>query len=239
MNTIEPRMQSVQRFRHRFARIKQFGWRHLMLSALLLTVTAQLYDAAMGARRAAKLGDPVTRATRAAVRAFFHHSDAVSVLEHALSGVGYALVGASLLQLFYFVYWPLTPQAAETPRWLRRVWIFAAATTAVALILRVAYVGTATPMAILTALGVAAMLVRHVRVAHVASSAPQRFIGIAGAAVWCNFDLAWKVSEWPTTHDTFGVVLAHLLASATTLIVCSVAGGAAVRRYAWLRPVGT
>ncbi|MBE2967030.1 hypothetical protein IMT09_02715 [Burkholderia cepacia] len=68
---------------------------------------------------------------------------------------------------------------------------------------------------------------------------PKYAIGIAGAAVWCNFDLAWKVSEWPTTHDTFGVVLAHLLASATTLMVCSVAGGAAVRRCAWLQPRGT
>ncbi|CAI8920548.1 MULTISPECIES: hypothetical protein [Burkholderia] len=239
MNTIDPRMPLALRLRRRFARIRQFGWRHLMLSALLFTVTSQLYDAAMGARRAAKLGDPVTRATRAAVRAFFHHSDAVSVLEHALSGVGYALVGAALLQFFYFVYWPLTPQAVETPRWLRWVWIFAAAATAVALILRVAYVGTGAAMAVLTALGVAAMLVRHARVARVAHSAPQWFIGIAGAAVWCNFDLAWKVSEWPTTHDTFGVVLAHLLASATTLMVCSVASGAAVRRCAWLQPGGT
>ncbi|WP_412530499.1 hypothetical protein [Burkholderia lata] len=239
MNTIDPRSPSAQGLRYRFARIKQFGWRHLVLSALLFTVTAQLYDAAMGARRAAKLGDPVTRAKRAAVRAFFHHSDAVSVLEHALSGVGYALVGAALLQLFYFVYWPLTPQAAETPRWLRWVWIFVAAATGVALILRVAYVGTGTAMAIFTALGVVAMLVRHARVARIARSAPQWFIGIAGAAIWCNFDFAWKVSEWPTTHDTFGVVSAHLLASATTLIVCSVAGGAAVRRWAWFRPVGT
>ncbi|KVW79755.1 MULTISPECIES: hypothetical protein [Burkholderia] len=227
------------RLRQKLVQLKQFGWRHLMLSALLFTVTAQLYDAAMGGRRAAKLGDPAIRAKRAAVRAFLHHFDAVSVLEHALSGVGYALVGAALLQLFYFVYWPQTPQAVETPRWLRSVWIVVAAATAVVMILRVAYVGTGTAMAILTALGVAALLVRHARVAGVARSAPQWFIGIAGAAVWCNFDLAWKVSEWPTTHDTLGVVLAHLFASGATLIICSVAGGAVVRWCAWLRPVGT
>lgn len=97
------RMTTVRR---RVARCTACRWRHLLLSALLATATSWLYDAAMGGRRAAKLGDP---AARAAVRAFFRHPGAISVLEHALSGVGYALVGAALLQLFYFAYWPQTP----------------------------------------------------------------------------------------------------------------------------------
>ncbi|WP_157651562.1 hypothetical protein [Burkholderia ubonensis] len=62
-------------------------------------------------------------------------------------------------------------------------------------------------MALLTALAVAALLEHHARVARIAFTAPQWFIGIAGAAVWCNFDLAWKVSAWPTTHDSFGVAV--------------------------------
>ncbi|KVD85830.1 hypothetical protein WI90_26250 [Burkholderia ubonensis] len=224
--------------RQRLARFKQFGWRHLMLSALLFTVTSQLYDAAMGVRHAAKLGDPAARATRAAVRAFFGRPDAVSVLEHALSGVGFALVGAALLQFFYFVYWPQTPQAIETPRWLRRTCICMAAVVAITLVLRVAYVGTGTGMALLTALAVAALLEHHARVAHVACTAPQWFIGLAGAGVWCNFDLAWKISEWPTTHDTLGVVLAHLLASSGVLLIGSAVAGVLIRRCAWLRPAG-
>ncbi|KVD05535.1 hypothetical protein WI77_27050 [Burkholderia ubonensis] len=209
-----------------------------MLSALFFTVTAQLYDAAMGARHAAKQGDLAARAARAAVRGFFHHRDAVSVLEHALSGVGFALVGVGLLQFFYFVYWPHAPQAIETPRWLRWICIVLAAATAVALVLRVAYLGTGTAMALLTALAVTALLEHHARVARVARTAPQWCIGLAGAAVWCNFDLAWKVSEWPTTHDSLGVVLAHLLASSVVLIMCSAVAGALIRRCAWLRPAG-
>lgn len=222
--------------RHRVVRCTACRWRHLMLSALLATATSWLYDAAMGGRRAAKLGDPAARATRAAVRAFFRHPDAVSVLEHALSVVGYALVGAALLQLFYFAYWPQMPQAIEMPRWLRWIGIVAAAAAAIALTPRVAYVGTGTAMALLTALGVAALLEHHARVARVACTAPQWFIGIAGAAVWCNFDLAWKVSEWPATRDTLGVVLAHLVSSLAMLAITSVTLGVIARRIAWLRP---
>ncbi|UEP32132.1 MULTISPECIES: hypothetical protein [unclassified Burkholderia] len=74
---------------------------------------------------------------------------------------------------------------------------------------------------------------------HLALRVPGAFIALIGGLVWLNFDLAWKVSEWPTTHDTFAVVLAHLLASGATLITCSIAVGAAVRRVSWLRPAGT
>ncbi|KUZ80140.1 hypothetical protein WI37_08415 [Burkholderia ubonensis] len=172
------------------------------------------------------------------MRAFFRYPDAVSVLEHALSGVGYALVGAVLLQFFYFVYWPQTPQAVETPRRLRWICIVLAAAAAVALVLRFAYLGTGTAMALLTATAVAALLEHHTRVARIARTAPQWFIGIAGTAVWCNFDLAWKVSEWPTTRDSLGVVLAHLLASSGVLLICSAGAGALLRRCAWLRPAG-
>ncbi|RQY49120.1 hypothetical protein DF112_23975 [Burkholderia stagnalis] len=189
-------------------------------------------------RAAARAGDREVVAGRHAIRATLHWADAVSVLEHALSGVGFALAGVVLLQLFYFAYWPHTPQASETPRWLRWICIVLAAAVAVALVLRFAYLGTGTAMAVLTALSVAALLEHHARVARIARTAPQWFIGIAGAAVWCNFDLAWKVSAWATTHDSLGVVLAQLLASGGVLLICSALAGALIRCCAWLRPAG-
>ncbi|KWN65894.1 hypothetical protein WT90_32895 [Burkholderia stagnalis] len=189
-------------------------------------------------RAAARAGDREVRAGRHAIRTALQWADAVSVLEHALSGVGFALAGVVLLQCFYFAYWPHTPQTSETPRWLRWICIVPAAAAADALVLRYAYLGTGTAMAVLTALAVAAVLEHHARVARIARAAPQWFIGIAGAAVWCNFDLAWKVSAWPTTRDSLGVVLAQLLASSGVLLICSAFAGALIRRCAWLRPAG-
>ncbi|RQR52622.1 hypothetical protein DIE18_31260 [Burkholderia sp. Bp9125] len=189
-------------------------------------------------RAAARAGDREVCAGRQAIRAALHWPDAVSVLEHALSGIGFALAGVVLLQLFYFAYWPHTPQPIETPRWLRWICIVLAAAIAVAVVWRFAYLGTGTAMAVLTALAVAALLEHHACVARIARTAPQWLIGIAGAAVWSNFDLAWKVSAWPTTHDSLGVVLAQLLASSGVLLICSALAGALIRRCAWLRPAG-
>ncbi|MBR7960977.1 hypothetical protein KDW41_11020 [Burkholderia vietnamiensis] len=68
---------------------------------------------------------------------------------------------------------------------------------------------------------------------------PDRFIALVGGLAWLTFDLAWKLQQWPTTHDTIGVVVAHLLASAGTLMAFSAAVAAAVRRWVWLRPTQT
>jgi hypothetical protein len=75
--------------------------RHLLLAVASLTAAGLLFQWGEDGRRAATQGDLDVRAMRAAVRAFFHWHDAVSVLEHALSGLGMALVGATILQLFY------------------------------------------------------------------------------------------------------------------------------------------
>jgi hypothetical protein len=70
-------------------------------------------------RSAAHEGNATVRAARAAVRAFFHWRDAVSVLEHAVSGLGMALVGVAVLQLYYFTIEPAEVADGTPPRWLR------------------------------------------------------------------------------------------------------------------------
>ena len=82
-------------------------------------------------------------------------------------------------------------------------------------------------------------LVRPDHLTRLALGAPGRFIALVGGLAWLNFDLGWKLKQWPTTHDPFGVVLAHLLASAGMLIVCGAGVGAVVRRFSWLRTAGT
>ncbi|WP_186141518.1 hypothetical protein [Burkholderia gladioli] len=73
------------------------------MAATAVCVAWGLHQWADGLRGAALRGDVRVRAAREAIRSALHWRDSVSVLEHALGGIGMALVGFAALQLFYFV----------------------------------------------------------------------------------------------------------------------------------------
>lgn len=191
----------------------------------------------MAERHAAELGNPSVLAARAAVRAFFHHRDATSVLEHAVAGVGYALVGLSVLQLYYFIdEWPGATDGS-VPLWLRVVGSIGVGGPIAAIAWKAAYPGHGPYAALIAMIAISAMLNFDQQVRWLACAAPGWFIGLAGALMWANFDLAWKVYRWSTTHESASVVLTHLFASVAGLIVFSAAFGALLRRFHWLRPL--
>jgi hypothetical protein len=44
------------------------------------------------------------------------------------------------------------------------------------------------------------------RLQRLALATPARFIALTGGLLWLKFDLAWKLAQWPTTHDSAGTV---------------------------------
>ncbi|MEB2607211.1 hypothetical protein SB461_11975 [Burkholderia cenocepacia] len=175
-------------------------------------------------------------AVRHAIRDALQYPDAVSVLEHALSGIGMAAFGMAILQVYYCAYRPAADDESTFPRWGRALLFILIASTAATFTWPMTY-GHTGPLVV--PVGVAVIgwwLARPDQLTRLTLNAPGRFIALLGGLAWLNFDLGWKLQQWPTTHDTFGVVLAHLLASAGTLISCSAAVGVGVRRWAWLRP---
>ncbi|WP_186157248.1 hypothetical protein [Burkholderia gladioli] len=76
------------------------------------------------------------------------------------------------------------------------------------------------------------------RLQRLALATPARFIALTGGLLWLKFDLAWKLAQWPTTNDSAGIVLLHLLAGGTTLLGVSAAMGWLTRRGGALRPAG-
>lgn len=215
---------------------KRRALRHLMLSLLPGFLSLDLYSRGMAERHAAERGDPAVLAARAAVRAFFHHRDATSVLEHAVTGLGLALIGLAILQIYYFVdEWP-GAKDVKVSLWARVVGSIVAGGPIATIAWTVAYPGYRPYAALVAMLAVCAVLngERHVR--WIARETPSRFVGLAGGLIWMNFDLAWKLYQWPTTHDPAGVVLIHLLASIGGLVVCGAAFGALLRRFDWLQP---
>lgn len=243
MSTIEPRLPVAQRLRRRIAAADlpgklRAGW-HLVLTAAALSLGWRLFLLGDWERAAARAGDPDVLAVRRAIREALQFTDAVSVLEHALSGIGMAAVGVAALQFYYYVVCATRGSEPGFPRWGRVLLFVLIASAAVTLTWSLIY-GRTGPLVVPAGLVVIGWgLARPGQFNRLALGRPGAFIALIGGLVWLNFDLAWKVSEWPTTHDTLGVVLAHLLASAGTLITCSTAVGAAVRRVAWLRPAGT
>ena len=192
----------------------------------------------MAERRAAEHGDPAVLAARAAVRAFFHHRDATSILEHAVTGIGLALIGLVVLQIYYFVdEWP---SANDVPvqLWARVVGSIVVGGPIAAIAWAVAYPGYRPYAALVAMLAVCAVLNCERKVRWLARETPGRFVGLAGGLMWMNFDLTWKIYQWPTTRDSAGVILTHLLASIVGLVVCSAASGALLRRFDWLGPSG-
>lgn len=243
MSTIEPRLPLAQRLRRRIAAVDlsgklRAGW-HLVLTAAAVSLGWRLFLWGDWERAAARAGDPDVLAARRAIREALQFADAVSVLEHALSGVGMAAVGVGALQFYYYVYCATRGSAPGFPRWGRVLLFVLIASAAVTLTWSLIY-GRTGPLVVPAGLFVIGWwLARPDQWNRLALRVPGAFVALVGGLVWLNFDLAWKVSEWPTTHDTLAVVLAHLLASGATLITCSIAVGAAVQRVSWLRPAGT
>ncbi|CAG9243163.1 Putative membrane protein [Burkholderia diffusa] len=213
--------------------------RHLVLCGLSIALASVLNRWAQHARNAAQRGDPAVRAARAAVRSLLHHRDAVSFLEHALSGVGMACAGVAALQFYYFVDQLVRAGDLDPRSWRWRALPHAFVAAGIGALASLhAYGRTGSAAVVVAGLVVGVLLVWPDAVRRGALTTPAWFIGIVSALVWLQFDVAWKISAWPTTHDTAGVVFAHLLASGATLVGCSAAAGLVVRRVAWLRPAG-
>lgn len=159
-----------------------------------------------------------------------------SVLEHAVTGLGYALVGLSVLQIYYFIdEWPGAADA-PVPLWIRVLGSIGVGGPIAAIAWTVAYPGHGPYAALIAMVAVYAVLNCERQTRWLARATPGRFIGLAGGLMWANFDLAWKVYRWPTTHDSASVVLTHLAASLVGLAVCGAAFSALLRRFHWLQP---
>lgn len=243
MGSIDPRQPLGYRSRRRLATAdwnsKVRAARHLLVAIAAFSLGWWLFAWGNWERAAARGGDGHVLGVRRAIRAALHWDHAVSVLEHALSGIGMAAVGIAILQVYYFAYQPSPDNAPSLPRWGRVLLFTLIASAAVVLAWPLTY-GRTGPLVVPVGVSVIGWwLARPDHLSRLALGAPGAFIALIGGLAWLNFDLGWKLHQWLTTHDTLGVVLAHLLASSVTLIGCSVAIGAAVRRYAWLRPADT
>ncbi|MCM2552714.1 hypothetical protein [Burkholderia glumae] len=214
------------------------GW-HLLLAATALSLAWWLFLWADGERSAALHGDLHVLAARQAIRAALHWDDAVSTLEHALTGVSLGLVGVGTLQFYYFVVGTPITNTTPTPRWLQLV-LGGVVTGAAALIAwRVIYGDTGVWVVGAVILVVGWSLAHPDRLRRLAFAAPGYFIALVGGLMWLNFDLSWKLQHRTTSHDSLGVVLLHLLASGGTLLIVSLGAGAITRRCRALRPVGS
>lgn len=239
MSTIDPRLSLTRRLRRRLTAGGRANARrawHLFVASVAFSLGWGLFEWGNWERAAARAGDRQVLKVRHAIREALQCPDAVSVLEHALSGIGMAAFGMAVLQVYYFAYHPAAGDESTFPRWGRALLFLLIASAAATFAWPMTY-GHTGPLVV--PVGVAVIgwwLARPDQLSRLALNAPGRFISLVGGLAWLNFDLGWKLQQWPTTHDTLGVVLAHLGASAGMLIACSAALGAAVRRCAWLRP---
>lgn len=213
--------------------------RHLTLAILAFVVGWGLFQWGDGERSAALRGDERVLAARRAIRAALHWDDGVSVIEHALGGVGMALAGVMVLQLFYWGVRPIGSDDTVTPVRVRALLDLPLAFATAALGWHVAYGKTGAVVSGVVILVIGWCLSYPDRLRRLAIVTPSRFIALTGGLIWLNFDLAWKLDQWPTTQDSAGLVLLHLLASAATLLGVSAAIGWLIRREGVLRPAGT
>lgn len=243
MSKVDPRMPLAHRLRRGVAAADlpgkvRVGW-HLALASAAFSLGWWLFQWGNRERAAALAGDRQVLAVRHAIRAALHWDDAVSVLEHALSGIGMSAVGIGALQFYYYVaYHPPRDNEPTFPRWGRALLFILIASAAATHLWPLTY-GHTDPLVVPVGLLVIGWwLARPDHLSRLARHAPGAIIAVVGGLAWLNFDLGWKVHQWPTTHDTAGVVLAQLLASSGVLVICSALAGALIRRCAWLRPAG-
>ncbi|WP_186151998.1 hypothetical protein [Burkholderia gladioli] len=217
-------------------RAKRREGRHLALAIVAFAVGWGLFQWGDGERSAALHGDARVLAARRAIRAALHWDDGVSVLEHALAGLGMAFAGMMALQLFYWGVRPIGDGDSATPIRVRALLGLPLAFAMAALGWHVAYGKTGALVAAAVVLAIGWCLLYPERLQRLAIVTPARFIALTGGLLWLNFDLAWKLDRWPTTHDSATTVLLHLLAGGTTLLVASAAIGWLTKRVRLLRP---
>ncbi|WP_290440061.1 phage integrase family protein [Burkholderia cenocepacia] len=221
----------TRRLRRRIAadgRAKARSAWHLSLASAAFSFGWALFEWGNWERAAARAGDRQVLKVRHAIREALQFPDAVSVLEHALSGIGMAAFGMAILQVYYCAYQPAADNESTFPRWGRALLFLLIASAAAAFAWPMTYGHTGPLVVPVGLLVIGWWLARPDQLSRLALNTPGRFIALVGWLAWLNFDLGWKLQQWPTTHDTFGVVLAHLGASAGMLIACSAAVGAGV-----------
>ncbi|KVM59760.1 hypothetical protein WJ59_31355 [Burkholderia gladioli] len=217
----------------RFANRRRMDWHHLAVALLAILIAAILTAVGLRLRIAALRGDSAVRAGRAAVNQFFHSQNAVSCLEHMVSGFGMALIGFAVLQLAYFDISGVPRAVVEpksVPTGLRWTVIAVVALLAAWSVAQYAYHGTTLVIAAATLIAVPLCLVYHERLKQMAIAVPQRMIALAAAPLWLIAELAWKVSRW-TMAESHWVVAAQLTGSLLVLLATSAGAGALVRRF--------
>ncbi|WP_186144383.1 hypothetical protein [Burkholderia gladioli] len=146
------------------------------------------------------------------------------------------------LQLFYFVESRAGGAVGGADRptsWPIRVLLGAPVAAGAAAVAGYGAYGRTGPLVVMAVLLSASWsLMWPDRLQRLALATPARFIALTGGLLWLKFDLAWKLAQWPTTHDSAGIVLLRLLAGGTTLLGVSAAMGWLIRRGSALRPAG-
>lgn len=210
---------------------------HVLLGIALLALVAFLEHKGNGWRHAAMRGDSDARRLRAIVAQTLHHHDAPSLLEHAMTGFGAALLGAMVLQGFYV---RLVLENGQPVKHLGHVgWG--------AVLIGAAFVGASVGSVMYPHTGVmvgvfvtAATLVPFAmpnRWRRLAWKAPQWIIGWAGGGFWFAGEIAWKIYHAPVTRDPPEIVAAQLVAGLVALVATSWAVGKLTRSSRSLSPV--
>ncbi|WP_084910952.1 hypothetical protein [Burkholderia ubonensis] len=243
MSTIDPRISLARRLRQWLAtaegrRCLRAVW-HILVAIAFFAVVAVLEHKGNGWRHAALLGDPEARRMRAKVVKALGHDDALSVLEHAMTGFGAALLGIVVLQLFYVKL--VTENGRPIEPLGRAGWVAAlmVAGTVGFGAGKVMYPGTEPMVGALVAIAVLAVFAFPRQWRRLAEHAPQWIIGLAGGVMWVAGDVAWKIYHAPVTQDPPEIVAAHLIGGFVTLVVTSWAVGKLMRRTRWLSPAPT
>ncbi|MDF3084381.1 hypothetical protein [Burkholderia sola] len=188
-------------------------------------------------RTAAQHGDPVARAGREWVRALVGHRDALSVLEHAMTGFGAAVLGVVALQLYY------AQLAVETRRRTvgplgRAIALLVAGTVGIGMA-QLSHTGTQIMIGVFMAGAVWVTFIFRDLWRRLAWEAPRWNIGWVGGVVWVFDDVAWKIYHASATRDPPAIVVAQLVAGLMLLVVTSWAVGRLTQRIRWLQPIPT
>ncbi|WP_175907390.1 MULTISPECIES: hypothetical protein [Burkholderia] len=210
------------------------GW-HILLAGALFALIDVLEGRGIAWRTAAQHGDPVARAGREWVRTFVGHRDALSVLEHAMTGFGAALLGVVALQLYY------AQLAVETRRRTvgplgRAIALLVAGTLGIGMG-QVSHTGTQIRIGVFMAGAVWVTFVFRDLWRQLACDAPQWNIGWVGGVVWVFDDVAWKMYHASVTRDPPAIVVAQLAAGLVLLVLTCWAVGWLTRRIRWLHPI--
>lgn len=231
----------IARLRRRLAASDARGWPragwHVLLAIAIFMFIATLEDRGMAWRRAAQHGDPEARHLRRVVAQALHHVDALSVLEHAMTGFGTAVIGVVALQLYYA---KLALEVSHEPQPVgpfgRAVALLVAGAVGVGMG-NVSYAGTRIMVGVIVASAVWGTFVFRDAWCRLAWSDPQWNIGWVGGVMWVVVDVVWKIYHAAVTRDSWVIVTAQLVAGFVLLVVTAWAAGRLMRRMGGLRPI--